>query len=75
MAHVARAIRTVAVVTGNENIMLAHVLREYNVNKIFLSRLGLWPFQSKLVRNSLPMLCLIFEISYYPFEVMCIDQY
>jgi len=51
--------------------MLMHILREYNVNKIFLSRLGLWPFQSKLVRNSLPFFCLIFEISYYPFEVMC----
>ncbi|XP_077261919.1 odorant receptor 63a-like [Temnothorax americanus] len=50
--------------------MLVHVLREYNVNKILLSRLGLWPFQSKLVRNSLPMFCLIFEISYYPFEIL-----
>ncbi|XP_071553985.1 odorant receptor Or2-like [Temnothorax nylanderi] len=50
--------------------MLVHVLREYNFNKILLSRLGLWPFQSKLVRNSLPMFCLIFEISYYPFEIL-----
>ncbi|XP_071626811.1 uncharacterized protein [Temnothorax longispinosus] len=50
--------------------MLVHVLREYNVNKILLSRLGLWPFQSRLVRNSLPMFCLIFEISYYPFEIL-----
>ncbi|XP_025074655.1 uncharacterized protein LOC112552797 [Pogonomyrmex barbatus] len=50
--------------------MLVHFLREYNVNKIFLSRLGLWPFQSKLVRNSLPIFCLVLEISFYPFEIL-----
>ncbi|KAF3054548.1 Odorant receptor 221 [Nylanderia fulva] len=50
--------------------MLVHVLREYNVNKIFLSHLGLWPFQSKLVRNFLPIFCLVLEISYFPFEIL-----
>lgn len=52
-----------------QDIMLVHVTREYNVNKIFLSRLGVWPFQSKLVRNLLPIFYLVLEISYYPFEV------
>lgn len=53
--------------------MLVHVLREYNVNKIFLSRLGLWPFQSKLVRDLLPTFYLVLEISFYPFEVISQD--
>ncbi|XP_014488824.1 PREDICTED: LOW QUALITY PROTEIN: uncharacterized protein LOC106751997 [Dinoponera quadriceps] len=52
------------------DIMLEHVLREYNANRIFLSHLGLWPFQSKLTRTLLPILCLVLEISYYPFEIL-----
>ncbi|XP_025267994.1 odorant receptor 63a-like isoform X3 [Camponotus floridanus] len=52
--------------------MLVHVLREYNVNKIFLSRLGLWPFQSKLVRDLLPTFYLMLEISFYPFEILMV---
>ncbi|XP_072751606.1 odorant receptor 13a-like isoform X2 [Anoplolepis gracilipes] len=55
--------------------MLTHVLREYNVNKIFLSRLGLWPFQSVLVRNLLPIVCLVLEISYYPFEILMLHDH
>ncbi|XP_011159794.3 odorant receptor 63a [Solenopsis invicta] len=55
--------------------MLVHVQREYNVNKIFLSRLGLWPFQSKLVRNLLPIVCLILEISYYSFEILMLHDH
>ncbi|XP_019698865.2 odorant receptor 63a-like [Harpegnathos saltator] len=50
--------------------MLAHVLREYNINRILLSRLGLWPFQSKLARSLLPIFCLLLEMSYYPFEIL-----
>ncbi|EFN79860.1 Odorant receptor 22b [Harpegnathos saltator] len=52
------------------DIMLAHVLREYNINRILLSRLGLWPFQSKLARSLLPIFCLLLEMSYYPFEIL-----
>ncbi|XP_070165314.1 odorant receptor 63a-like [Polyergus mexicanus] len=55
--------------------MLVHVLREYNANKIFLSRLGLWPFQSKLVRNLLPIFYLVLEISYYPFEILMVHDH
>ncbi|KAF3054547.1 Odorant receptor 157 [Nylanderia fulva] len=50
--------------------MLVNVLREYNVNRIFLSCLGLWPFQRKLTRYLLPILCFIIEISYLPFEIV-----
>ncbi|CAL1688041.1 unnamed protein product [Lasius platythorax] len=50
--------------------MLVNILREYNINRIFLSCLGLWPFQRKLARHSLPMFCFILEISYLPFEII-----
>lgn len=52
-----------------KHIMLANFLREYNMNRIFLSNLGLWPFQNKLTRNLLRTFCLLLEISYCPFEV------
>ncbi|XP_071625453.1 odorant receptor Or2-like isoform X1 [Temnothorax longispinosus] len=50
--------------------MLANFQREYNMNRVFLSTTGLWPFQSKHVRNSLRTFCLLLEISYYPFEIL-----
>ncbi|KAG5330349.1 OR22C protein, partial [Acromyrmex charruanus] len=50
--------------------MLVNLLREYNVNRIFLSCLGLWPFQHKLARCLLPIFCFILEISYLPFEIL-----
>ncbi|XP_018352427.1 PREDICTED: uncharacterized protein LOC108754516, partial [Trachymyrmex septentrionalis] len=51
-------------------VMLANFLREYNVNRVFLSISGLWLFQSKNVKNSLRTVCLLMEISYYPFEIL-----
>ncbi|KAG5328231.1 OR33A protein, partial [Acromyrmex heyeri] len=51
-------------------VMLANFLREYNINRVFLSISGLWLFQSKNVRNSLRTICLLMEISYYPFEIL-----
>ncbi|KAG5309530.1 OR9A protein, partial [Acromyrmex insinuator] len=53
-----------------KRIMLVNLLREYNVNRIFLSCLGLWPFQHKLARRLLPIFCFILEISYLPFEIL-----
>ncbi|KAL6445882.1 hypothetical protein ACFW04_000934 [Cataglyphis niger] len=50
--------------------MLANFLREYNINRLLLSSTGLWPFQSRLVRNSLLTFCLLLEISYCPFEIL-----
>ncbi|KAL6262947.1 hypothetical protein P5V15_005735 [Pogonomyrmex californicus] len=50
--------------------MLSNFLREYNINRVFLSITGCWPFQNKLVRNSLRTLCFLLEISYCPFEVL-----
>lgn len=55
--------------------MLVHVLREYNINRIFLSCLGCWPFQSKLAKRFLPMFCFALEISYLPFEVIHVAQF
>ncbi|XP_025075622.1 odorant receptor 9a-like [Pogonomyrmex barbatus] len=45
-------------------------LREYNVNRIFLSNIGLWPFQNRLTRNLLWTFCFLLEISYCPFEIL-----
>ncbi|KAH0952954.1 Or9e8 [Eciton burchellii] len=50
--------------------MLKNFLQKYNINKIFLSLLGLWPFQKKLLRNSLRIFCFLLEISYCPFELL-----
>ncbi|XP_070165316.1 odorant receptor Or2-like [Polyergus mexicanus] len=50
--------------------MLVNILREYNINRMFLSWLGLWPFQHKLARHSLPMFCFVLELSYLPFEII-----
>ncbi|KAL6262946.1 hypothetical protein P5V15_005734 [Pogonomyrmex californicus] len=50
--------------------MLSNFLREYNMSRIFLSNIGCWPFQSKLVRNSLWTFCFLLEISYCPFEIL-----
>ncbi|KAL6266262.1 hypothetical protein P5V15_003122 [Pogonomyrmex californicus] len=55
--------------------MLVNILREYNINKIFLSCLGLWPFQSKLARRMLPLFCFILEISYLPFEILTLYKH
>jgi len=52
--------------------MLVHVLREYNVNKILLSHVGLWPFQNKFVRNLLPISYFVIYISLFPLEVIII---
>ncbi|XP_025263956.1 odorant receptor 63a-like [Camponotus floridanus] len=52
--------------------MLANFLREYNINRLFLSITGLWPFQNKLARNSLQTFCFLVEISYCPFEILLI---
>ncbi|XP_072752965.1 odorant receptor 63a-like isoform X1 [Anoplolepis gracilipes] len=50
--------------------MLENILREYNINRIFLSCLGLWPFQHKVAKHSLPWLCCAIELSYLPFEII-----
>ncbi|XP_070165313.1 odorant receptor 85f-like isoform X2 [Polyergus mexicanus] len=50
--------------------MLVNILREYKINRMFLSWLGLWPFQHKLARHSLPMFCFVLELSYLPFEII-----
>ncbi|XP_026826856.1 odorant receptor 63a isoform X3 [Ooceraea biroi] len=50
--------------------MLANFQREYNINRIFLSSIGLWPFQNKIMRNVLRTFCILLEISYYPFELI-----
>ncbi|KAL6262949.1 hypothetical protein P5V15_005737 [Pogonomyrmex californicus] len=50
--------------------MLENFLREYNVNRIFLSNIGLWPFQNRLTRNLLWTFCFLLEISYCPFEIL-----
>ncbi|XP_029670739.1 odorant receptor Or2-like [Formica exsecta] len=50
--------------------MLVNFLREYNINRLFLSSTGLWPFQNRLVRNSLRTFCFLLEISYCPFEIL-----
>lgn len=55
-----------------KRIMLVNILREYNINKIFLSCLGLWPFQCTLAKRFLPIFCFTLEISYLPFEVSTI---
>ncbi|XP_029670662.1 odorant receptor 67a-like [Formica exsecta] len=50
--------------------MLANFLREYNINRLYLSITGLWPFQNRLARNFLQTFCFLFEISYCPFEIL-----
>ncbi|XP_011333437.1 odorant receptor 4 isoform X1 [Ooceraea biroi] len=51
-------------------MMLANILREYNINKILLSCLGLWPFQHKFARRVLSIVCFTIAISYLPFEIL-----
>ncbi|KAL6445880.1 hypothetical protein ACFW04_000933 [Cataglyphis niger] len=48
--------------------MLANFLREYKINRLYLSIMGLWPFQSWLTRILLQTFYFLFEISYCPFE-------
>ncbi|XP_011872700.1 PREDICTED: odorant receptor 49a-like isoform X2 [Vollenhovia emeryi] len=55
--------------------MLENFLREYNVNRVFLSITGLWPFQSKSVRNFLRTFFFLLEISYFFFEIMLLYDY
>ncbi|XP_067208934.1 uncharacterized protein [Linepithema humile] len=55
--------------------MLENFVREYNVNRVLLSRIGLWPFQNKIVRNLLPALCFLLEISYYSFEILTLHDH
>ncbi|XP_011871684.1 PREDICTED: uncharacterized protein LOC105564132 [Vollenhovia emeryi] len=50
--------------------MLANFMREYNMNRVLLSATGLWPFQSKHVRNPLRTFCLLVEISSYPCQIL-----
>ncbi|XP_011871681.1 PREDICTED: uncharacterized protein LOC105564129 isoform X7 [Vollenhovia emeryi] len=50
--------------------MLSNFLREYNINRLFLSTVGFWPFQSKHLRNSLRIFSFLLEISYCPFEIL-----
>ncbi|XP_018394753.1 PREDICTED: uncharacterized protein LOC108773442 [Cyphomyrmex costatus] len=51
-------------------IMLENFLREYNVNRVFLLTMGLWPFQNKPTRNFLRTFFFLIEISYCPFEIL-----
>lgn len=51
-----------------KRIILIHILREYNFNRILLSCLNVWPYQSKLARCLLSTFCIMLEISYFPFE-------
>ncbi|XP_071625432.1 uncharacterized protein [Temnothorax longispinosus] len=50
--------------------MLENFLREYNINRILLTTIGLWPYQDKLVRNLLWTFCFLLAISHYPFEIL-----
>ncbi|XP_036145782.1 uncharacterized protein LOC118646612 [Monomorium pharaonis] len=50
--------------------MLSNFLREYNINRILLSIIGLWPFQSNLVRNLLRTVFFLLQISFCPFEIL-----
>ncbi|KAL6262944.1 hypothetical protein P5V15_005732 [Pogonomyrmex californicus] len=49
--------------------MLANFLREYNTNRIFLSIVGLWPFQNKM-GNCFGIFFFLIEITYWPFEII-----
>ncbi|XP_067205817.1 odorant receptor 63a [Linepithema humile] len=55
--------------------MLEHFERQYNVIKIYLSYLGVWPYQSKLSRNLISISCLVVQISYYPFLILMLHDY
>ncbi|XP_012538671.3 uncharacterized protein LOC105837983 isoform X2 [Monomorium pharaonis] len=48
---------------------MLHFLREYNINKILLSHIGLWPLQSKFVRRLLPISLLILLISFFLLQI------
>ncbi|XP_050449388.1 odorant receptor 63a-like [Cataglyphis hispanica] len=50
--------------------MLANFLREYNINRLYLSITGHWPFQSWLTRNLLQTFYFLLEISYCLFEIL-----
>ncbi|XP_039315033.1 odorant receptor 67a-like isoform X1 [Solenopsis invicta] len=50
--------------------MLENFRRHYNINRVFLSISGLWPFQNKCVRNLLRICCLLVELSIYPMEIL-----
>ncbi|XP_071626818.1 odorant receptor 9a-like isoform X4 [Temnothorax longispinosus] len=55
--------------------MLAHVLREHNLNKILLSYLGLWPFQNELARSLLPISYLVLQMTCYPLVIIMLYDY
>ncbi|KAL0114200.1 hypothetical protein PUN28_011485 [Cardiocondyla obscurior] len=50
--------------------MLSNFVREYNINRVFLSFSGLWPFQDRLVKNVLRTFCVLLEISSYAPEIL-----
>nr|XP_012226904.1 PREDICTED: odorant receptor 67c-like [Linepithema humile] len=55
--------------------MLANFQREYNINKILLSSIGLWPYQNKLIRYLILIPCFASEVSYVLLEILTLFDY
>ncbi|XP_011871689.1 PREDICTED: uncharacterized protein LOC105564135 isoform X2 [Vollenhovia emeryi] len=55
--------------------MLENFQREYNVNRVYLSIIGFWPFQTKFVRNFLQTFCFLLNMSYIFFEITMLHDY
>ncbi|XP_012226902.2 odorant receptor 63a-like [Linepithema humile] len=55
--------------------MLEHFEREYSVNKKYLYWLGAWPYQNKLSSNLITISCLVYELSYYPLQILMLYDY
>ncbi|XP_070165807.1 uncharacterized protein [Polyergus mexicanus] len=50
--------------------MKPDILRYYRINKIFMSQIGTWPYQSRTMRILIPTLLAIIDISYVIAEMI-----
>ncbi|XP_019884004.1 uncharacterized protein LOC109610211 isoform X1 [Camponotus floridanus] len=50
--------------------MQSDILRYYHVNKIFMSQIGVWPYQNRAIRILIPTVLTFIDISYVAAEMI-----
>ncbi|KAG5332520.1 OR22B protein, partial [Acromyrmex heyeri] len=56
---------------GGKFTMQSVVLRYYRINKIFMSQIGIWPYQSRTQRILIPSTIVLISISVLIAEIIC----
>ncbi|KYN43581.1 hypothetical protein ALC56_01842 [Trachymyrmex septentrionalis] len=51
--------------------MQSVVLRYYRINKIFMSQIGIWPYQSRTKRILIPSTIVLISVSIFIAEIIC----